>query len=72
MPDAVGRLRVRAQLGNVPEEPLALDSDSKSLAAALGAVFIDHVCPKYAMIHASKFMSRLGKPLVESSDDLRA
>ena len=30
---AVARLRVRAKLGNVPEEPLPLDSDSESLAA---------------------------------------
>jgi hypothetical protein len=56
----------------VPEEPLPLDSESESLAAALGAAFIDHVWLRYRMIHASKFMTRLGKPLVEPLQDLGA
>ena len=45
-----------------------LDSDSESLAAALGAALIDHVCPKYRTIHASKFMTRLGTAWVDSQN----
>jgi hypothetical protein len=72
VPDAVARLRIRTKLGNVSEDPFPLESDSKSLAAAVGATFIDDMCPQYGMIRASKFKTRLGKPLVESLNDLRA
>jgi hypothetical protein len=49
-----------------------LISIPESLAAALGGAFIDDVRLKYGMIHVSKFKTRLGKPLVEFLNDLRA
>ena len=39
--------------------------DSESLAAALDAVFMDHMRLKYRMTHVSKFITRLGTPWVD-------